>query len=392
MIRRIWKIIWSPSGAFSLGTLLIVGFAVGITFWGGLHWAVEMTNSEEFCISCHEMRDTQYVEYKDSIHSKNASGVGAVCADCHVPRAWFPKMIRKVQASKELFHHLVGTYPDAKAFEAARPELAQRVWDTMKANNSLECRNCHREDHMDYHQMSDQAQKLMQMGLKNGDTCIDCHKGIAHKLPDMSQGYRKIYDDLVAMAEDQDGDGDQLYPIKTVKYYPSADKAESKGKASGKILAATEMKVLDRSGDAIKVQVSGWQQDGVGKIVYALRGQRIFQATVKSSAANQITQLATETDPDTDLVWHQVQLEGWIRPEMVVNEIEPLDTYASTLYSASCAVCHSKPAPEHMLANQWIGTLKAMQRFVSIDKEQMRLLQKYLQLRAKDTGGAGAHH
>jgi trimethylamine-N-oxide reductase cytochrome c-type subunit TorC len=32
-----------------------------------------------------------------------------------------------------------------------------------------------------------------------------------------------------------------------------------------------------------------------------------------------------------------------------------------------------------------------MERFVALDKEQTRVLQKYLQLRAKDTGGAALH-
>ena len=31
--------------------------------------------------------------------------------------------------------------------------------------------------------------------------------------------------------------------------------------------------------------------------------------------------------------------------------------------------------------------LKSMERFMTLDKEQTRVLQKYLQLRAKDTGG-----
>jgi trimethylamine-N-oxide reductase cytochrome c-type subunit TorC len=33
-----------------------------------------------------------------------------------------------------------------------------------------------------------------------------------------------------------------------------------------------------------------------------------------------------------------------------------------------------------------------MERFVSLDKEQTRMLQKYLQVHAKDTGGRDASH
>jgi trimethylamine-N-oxide reductase (cytochrome c), cytochrome c-type subunit TorC len=389
MFRKIWNLIRSPSGYFSLGTLLVAGFAAGIFFWGGLHWGIEMTNSEEFCISCHEMRETVYPEYQQSVHYKNASGVGAICSDCHVPREWLPKMLRKAKASSELYYHLAGYYPTKEDFEAHRAELAQHVWDTMKANDSLECRNCHRVNHMDFTLMSENAQKLMEAGLERGDTCIDCHKGIAHKVPDMSQGYKKLYEELVAEAEKQDGSGDALYPLETIAYYANADDAAEEAHEAGKVLAATKLKVLDKSGSAIHVEINGWQQDGVDKIIYALRGQRIFEATVKSP--ENIERIATETDEETDLVWHKVKMDAWVLPGRVVDDKAAINDYASALYEASCSVCHSKPAPDHLLANQWIGTLKAMERFVSINKEQKRLLQKYLQLRAKDTKDVTAH-
>ena len=106
-IRRVWRWFWSPTGVISLGALLIGGFVAGVLFWGGFNWAVEATNTEEFCISCHEMRDNVYAEYEGTIHQYNASGVRAVCSDCHVPKDWGPKMVRKVQASKELWGKFV---------------------------------------------------------------------------------------------------------------------------------------------------------------------------------------------------------------------------------------------------------------------------------------------
>lgn len=391
MIRKLWNFFWSPSGVLSLGFLLIAGFVAGILFWGGFHWVLEMTNEEKFCISCHEMRDTVYVEYQQSVHYQNASGVGAICSDCHVPRAWLPKMIRKFQASNEVYHHFRGTISTPEKFEAHRAELAQHVWDTMKANNSLECRNCHRENHMDWSLMEPENAKLMKAGLDAGDTCIDCHKGISHHLPDMSGGYRKLYAELESMAADQGGAGDVLYPITTIAYYLDSEAAKAGGSKAGQVLAATPLTVLERDGDAIRVRIDGWQQEEVDRIIYALRGQRIFEATLKKDTIDSVNVLATETDPDTELVWHQVSLEVWVRPEQMVNDLDQIWNYTSEMYSASCGICHSKPEPSHLLANQWIGTLKAMQRFVALDKEQTRVLQKYLQLRAKDTAGAAGH-
>ena len=59
------------------------------------------------------------------------------------------------------------------------------------------------------------------------------------------------------------------------------------------------------------------------------------------------------------------------------------------MYTASCATCHGKPEPDHYLANQWIGNMKAMARFISLDKREYRFLQKYLQLHSSDTKGHG---
>ena len=67
---------------------LAVGVVLGIILWGGFNWSMELTNNEQFCISCHEMKDNVYQEYKTTIHYSNRSGVRATCPDCHVPREW----------------------------------------------------------------------------------------------------------------------------------------------------------------------------------------------------------------------------------------------------------------------------------------------------------------
>ena len=62
--------------------------------------------------------------------------------------------------------------------------------------------------------------------------------------------------------------------------------------------------------------------------------------------------------------------------------------YGAEMYNASCGLCHSLPPTENYLANQWIGNLNAMKRNITLDDEQYRFLQKYVQLNAQDTGGA----
>ncbi|NOQ90275.1 MAG: cytochrome c-type protein NapC, partial [Gammaproteobacteria bacterium] len=185
ILCRIWQGLKKPSVSYSLGTLLVVGFISGIVFWGGFNTAMEMTNNEQFCISCHEMEDNVYQEYKETIHYSNRTGVRATCPDCHVPKEWQHKVVRKIQASNELLHKALGSINTREKFEAKRLTLAKHVWKVMEETDSRECRNCHNFDFMDFGEQGRRAVKQHSEGLDAGKTCIDCHKGIAHELPDM---------------------------------------------------------------------------------------------------------------------------------------------------------------------------------------------------------------
>jgi len=182
----LWRLLRSPSLHFSLGFLTLGGFIAGIVFWGAFNTALEVTNTETFCVSCHEMRDNVFEELKGTIHYSNRSGVRATCPDCHVPHDWTHKIGRKMQASKEVWGKVFRTIDTREKFLAKRLELAQHEWVRLQANDSLECRNCHSYESMDFTRQSPRAGAIHARWLEGGQkTCIDCHKGIAHKLPDM---------------------------------------------------------------------------------------------------------------------------------------------------------------------------------------------------------------
>ncbi len=165
------------------GVLVIALVGAGILMTVGAA-AMAFTNTQDFCIGCHEMKDNVYAEFKGTIHDVNRTGVHVICSDCHVPREPIPLIARKIRASLELWGHFRGTIDTKEKFEAHRTMLAHRVWDRMLETDSLECRNCHKRESMSSELQSEKARNRHAKAQKEGMTCIECHFGIAHKEPD----------------------------------------------------------------------------------------------------------------------------------------------------------------------------------------------------------------
>src|SRR5688572_19965076 len=156
-IRRLWNTLSTPSKHLSLGILTVGGFIGGVVFWGGFNTALEASNTEQFCVSCHEMQDNVFAELKSTIPYTNRSGVRASGPACHVPHEWTDKIARKMQASKEVWGKIFGTIDTREEFLALRRTLAEHEWERLKANDSLECRNCHSGVSMDLTRQSTRA-------------------------------------------------------------------------------------------------------------------------------------------------------------------------------------------------------------------------------------------
>jgi len=181
-VRRLLAWLKRPP-TWSLWSVALAGIVAGIILWGGFNTGMEATNTLGFCVGCHEMRDNVYVEYQSTIHYQNRTGVRAICSDCHVPKDWTHKIVRKIQASQELYGKLTGYIDTKEKFEAHRMEMATKEWARMKGSESRECRNCHSFTAMEVAKQRPRAKSNHTKAQEEGKTCIDCHKGIAHLLP-----------------------------------------------------------------------------------------------------------------------------------------------------------------------------------------------------------------
>jgi cytochrome c-type protein NapC len=163
------------------------GFIAGVVFWGAFNTALELTNTEQFCTGCHEMRDNVYQELQGTIHFTNRSGVRAKCSDCHVPHNWTDKMARKMQASKEVWAKIFGTVdtreiPGAPAGTGAArmgPLQGQR-FARMPQLPRLPVDGLHAPEPA-------RAGHALDLSGQQGKDLHRLPQGIAHHLPDISK-------------------------------------------------------------------------------------------------------------------------------------------------------------------------------------------------------------
>ena len=390
LAKTFWRTLRRPPTQISLGVITLGGFITGIIFWGGFNTAREYTNTESFCISCHEMRDNVYEELQQTVHWSNRTGVRATCPDCHVPHDWTNKVARKMQASKEFWGHVFGTIDTREKFLAKRMELAQHEWARLDANNSLECRNCHDYDSMDWAKMSDKARFYMGQAAQTDQSCIDCHKGIAHQLPDDLQ----IANPALLRLEQQAASGslskgETYYTVKPVEVFED----EALQNAAGTLELATSVNVVDTRGDKVHLEVSAWRKEkGYGRVLYEDFAVNIRAAILTREVAQNESMVEageSKTDDLTGLDWREVKVKLWAPSGSYVSDISPLWGVAADSYNSACSVCHAQPAPDHFGANAWTGQFAGMVGFTNLDQESQTLVLKYLQLHSADYSDGG---
>lgn len=185
-IKRTWRALTSPSAQRSVLTLLVIGAVIGAGGVIATEVMVARTGTTEFCGgACHSMNAFTLPEFKQSAHYANPSGVVATCGDCHVPHAYPQKLVYKAKAGiRDIIQETRGVISTQEKYERERWRLANQVWAEFKETDSANCRHCHDATAMKLEQQKPAARQAHQI-LKSGKaTCIDCHKGIAHKEPE----------------------------------------------------------------------------------------------------------------------------------------------------------------------------------------------------------------
>lgn len=383
------QLLFKPAAKIGLGVWIIIGFVGGVWFWAGFNSALEATNSEEFCLSCHTMKDNMLPELQKTVHWQNRTGVRAECQDCHVPHQFTDKIARKMQASREVLSHVMGDIGTRDKFLAHRGVLAQREWARFKANNSKECRACHDYDSMDFSKMRVTSQMIMRSAAERDASCVDCHKGIAHELPVMEGMHNPAFDSLVSEAgSTKINVGETYYNIVPQPLYLDAEKT----KQAGTIEVAAPAKVIAHEKGMTQIELDMWRKNkGFGRVWYTHFGLNIVDAVIEKELSRDesiVKVKESKEDPLTGLEWQKVSGTFWVEDGLLMKSLEPAWDIAGQTYAENCSVCHRQPNPASHDANQWPGLWSGMVGFTNLDADTGGLVLKYLQLNSSDFAGA----
>jgi len=368
----------------SIVGILAIGVLLSSAVVGGFNTFVDYTTSNEFCTTtCHEM-STVAEEYRQSVFHKNSRGLRVDCADCHVPKPLFAKLWRKAKASREVYHKVMGTVDTPEKFEAKRIVLARSEWQRLKESDSRECRDCHFYEAMTIDTQPNDARfwhpVAMDGAMDDGYTCIDCHKGIAHRLPNLKGEIKKAAQHFEAVLASDALTGDHLYTTKATDLHsgPSMEDA-----IIAKLGPGTPVIVLERNNDRFRVRIQGRQFQSNDHTLYS--ADRMVALVHMREGSLTASEDAT-LDQVTGLHWRSGQIEGWLSREGLTNEISTLWNYGKAVYQNECVRCHVVFPPSDFWATQWKNNIHNMQRKTNLTSEETDILLKYLQHHAKPQG------
>ncbi|WNK20819.1 NapC/NirT family cytochrome c [Halomonas piscis] len=356
--------------------LLVIGACIGAAALYGTQWSLKATSTNEFCVSCHSM-DVPYEEWKGTNHFANAKGIQAGCADCHIPHEGFAYLEKKMTSGiSDVIAELSGGIPDADAYEEKRAEMAKKVWAEMEANDSRTCRSCHDAEHWDLYEQSPKAASEHRTMADSGDTCISCHRGIAHFPPDLGDEAKAASGELNQLAANLPKSPETLYPIRQHALFEHRDDSTP----MARLLPSTPLDIIEQDGDWRQVRVNGYQPPDADRILYRHPGKRILSASIADAGQQR---LSVEAD-DNDAGWERAQLTGWVKADAMVADAQAIWDYGEELNNAYCGSCHSVKGPKDYTANQWPSMVDAYADRTSISDNDKALLTFYLQTHASD--------
>ena len=289
------------------------------------------------------MHDNLLPELQKTVHWNNCTGVRARCPDCHVP------------------HDFTGTRWRARCRRAARcsasssaPSTPAKVQSTASAGAArVEALRGQRLEGMPClprlqgHELRQDASGIAggdAQGAERNQSCVDCHKGVAHQLPEMKGAQNPAFDTLVSSAADR-----AWTPARTTSWWcrrssmpTKADETHRRGRGGHPGEGARDQGDARASSSRCGARTRATVASGTATSA-STSPAPCFDKGGGAGCTSFVKVLDTREDPMTGLEWQQVTATAWMRKGSVLDSVEPVWSIARASYSSSCSVCHRQP-------------------------------------------------
>ncbi|MFA7083749.1 MAG: cytochrome C [Arcobacteraceae bacterium] len=169
------------------------------------------------------------------------------------------------------------------------------------------------------------------------------------------------------------------YSSSVKNLFESADSSGSKGR----LLPTSKIKILEKNGENIKIEIEGYMKDGVSSAVYYSIGKRILVAGLSKNAEFEFKTISTSKDEE-GVEWQKVSFTAFTKNDNLTDDLNDLYKNAQAIFDVNCATCHPGHPSSEYTANQWPSIIKSMLTRTAMTKDENFLVTQYLQKHAKD--------
>lgn len=173
-----------------------------------------------------------------------------------------------------------------------------------------------------------------------------------------------------------------MYSSSVKNLFETSDSTTRKGR----LLPTSEVKILEKKGNRVKIEMEGYMKSGVSTAIYFVKGKRILVAGLSKSGNFDIKKISSSKDENA-VEWEKVVLTAYTKNSNLTKDLDSLYSNAQELFKNNCSICHPAHPVNEFTANQWPSMFKAMVNRTAIQKQDRYLVTQYLQKHAKDMKG-----
>ncbi|QDF29283.1 cytochrome C [Halarcobacter anaerophilus] len=173
-----------------------------------------------------------------------------------------------------------------------------------------------------------------------------------------------------------------MYSSSVKNLFETSDSTTRKGR----LLPTSEVKILEKKGNRVKIEMEGYMKSGVSTAIYFVKGKRILVAGLSKSGNFDIKKISSSKDENA-VEWEKVVLTAYTKNSNLTKDLDSLYSKAQELFKNNCSICHPAHPVNEFTANQWPSMFKAMVNRTAIQKQDRYLVTQYLQKHAKDMKG-----